>query len=64
MAGFCLDCSVRAWGEAGDDFEGLTTAAENAKGVYAYVLCEGCGTNIFVDHTGSRVDPSHVKEAE
>jgi hypothetical protein len=32
--------------------------------VYAYVLCEGCGCNIFVDHKGSRVDPTKVKDVE
>lgn len=36
------------------DFSGITTAGNTAVGVYADVICEGCGF-ISVDHTGKRV---------
>lgn len=55
MAGYCSDCAQRLFGDPGDDFAGLTSPEDNARGVFAYVLCEGCKTNIFVDHTGARV---------
>ena len=48
MADFCRQC----WGEPyTDDFTGLSTEVDTKNGLYAIVLCEGCGA-IQVDHTG------------
>ncbi|HLF66052.1 MAG TPA: hypothetical protein VI522_00390 [Gammaproteobacteria bacterium] len=55
MSGFCTDCSQRLFGDPGDDFEGLSSPEDNAKGIFTYVYCEGCKANIFVDHSGARV---------
>lgn len=50
MADFCLQCS-QMLGFDHPDLDGLTTEEDTKNGLYAVVLCEGCGP-IQVDHTG------------
>ena len=38
------------------DFENISTPEDTANGLYAVVLCEGCGIT-QVDHTGKCVSP-------
>ena len=51
MADFCTQCSVEHFGKDHGDFEGISTESDTKKGLFANVLCEGCG-RIQVDHTG------------
>jgi hypothetical protein len=52
MADFCLQCSRDVLGVTDqNDMSGLSTPDDTAKGLYAGVLCEGCGPT-FVDHEG------------
>lgn len=50
MADFCLQCSV-AMGFDFPDLDGISTEEDTKKGLFANVICEGCGF-IQVDHTG------------
>ena len=54
MADFCKQCSIMMFGEDGQDLADISTEEETKAGLYARVLCEGCGF-IFVDHTGQKV---------
>lgn len=59
MADFCEGCMTERLGMpegAPGDLAGITTAAEEAAGRFAAVLCEGCGP-IRVDRAGRRVGP-------
>lgn len=51
MSDYCKQCSIQLFGEDYGDLAGISTAADTANGMYAAVLCEGCG-EIQVDHTG------------
>ena len=53
MACYCQDCSLTLFGRDHGDFAGFTTPGETRQGIYASVLCEGCG-HIEVDHLGVR----------
>lgn len=55
MADFCKECSIDTFGQDFGDFADLVTESEVAKGIGAYVLCEGCGY-IRVDHFGCRIE--------
>jgi len=61
MADFCSQCALELFPSKGDDFEGLSTAKHTESGMYAVVLCEGCGP-CQVDHTGSCVSSDCLKE--
>ena len=51
MADFCQQCShALSWGD-GRDLAGLTSAEDEAQGLFALALCEGCGP-IQVDANG------------
>lgn len=54
MADFCKQCSEAEFGEDFGDLAGLSTPEDTAKGLYAVVLCEGCGPT-QVDHEGKCV---------
>lgn len=57
MADFCKQCTEELFDDlCGNDFAGLTTPEDTVQGLYAVVLCEGCGP-CQVDHTGFRVTP-------
>lgn len=50
MADFCMECSLRTFGEDCGDLAGI--APEHG---YAVCLCEGCGEPIVVDPTGKKI---------
>lgn len=50
MADFCLQCS-QMMGFESPDLDGISTEEDTKNGLYAMVLCEGCGPT-QVDHTG------------
>lgn len=52
MASFCKQCSIETWGFDDRDFAGISSEEDTKKGLYALVLCEGCGPT-QVDHTGT-----------
>ena len=55
MADFCLQCSGELFpGGIKNDFIGISTPEDTEKGLYAVVLCEGCGPT-QVDHAGKCV---------
>lgn len=55
MAEFCKQCTIDLFGDdVIVDLAGLTTQKDTALGIYARVICEGCGHTI-VDHTGKCV---------
>lgn len=58
VADFCKQCTaafIAAPGEVlPNDMAGLSTEADTNAGLYAQVLCEGCGL-CLVDHTGKCV---------
>lgn len=54
MAEFCEKCNQELF-DLPSDFKGLSTEEDTKKGLYASVLCEGCGV-ILVDHEGRRVE--------
>jgi len=60
MADFCKQCTKAFIAlpdeDLPNDMAGLSTAADTANGLYAQVLCEGCGF-CLVDHTGKCVSP-------
>ncbi len=43
MADFCRQCSLDEFGKDFGDLAQITTPEEEAQGLYAVVLCEGCG---------------------
>lgn len=61
MADFCKQCSVDGFGEDYRDHAGLSTAEDTAKGLFALVICEGCGPT-QVDHLGACVAPDCMEK--
>lgn len=51
MADFCKQCSLEILGEDFEDLKNLSTKEDTELGLFANVLCEGCGF-IQVDHNG------------
>lgn len=53
MADFCMQCTERELGMPPEvnDMAGISTPQDTEAGLYAGVLCEGCGP-CQVDHTG------------
>ena len=56
MAEFCKQCAEFMFPpDVGqDDFVGLSSEEDTKNGMFAVVLCEGCGPTV-VDHTGKCV---------
>lgn len=53
MAEFCKQCGDDMWPPGTPvDLAGLSTEADTKAGLFAVVLCEGCGPT-QVDHTGT-----------
>ena len=48
MADFCGQCEMRLFGEI--------TKPDIDKGCLNLILCEGCGRQVWIDHTGLRVE--------
>ena len=51
MADFCMQCSEDHFGEDFGDMRNISKPNDTSRGLYAEVLCEGCGP-IQVDHLG------------
>lgn len=65
MADFCKQCAIELLGGDLGELANLSTPEHTAAGLYANVLCEGCGP-IQVDHTGLCISencPEHGKDA-
>ena len=56
MASFCKACSIELFGKDLGDLAGITTTKNEASGLAAVVICEGCGV-IQVDHEGNCISP-------
>jgi len=61
MADFCRQCSLDGFGEDWGDLANISTPEDTAKGLFAVVLCEGCGPT-QVDHTGECVAPDCMEK--
>lgn len=61
MADFCKQCSLEHFGHDFKDMAGLTTPEDVAIGMYAVVLCEGCGP-VQVDEDGSCISEDCEKQ--
>lgn len=61
MADFCKQCSIENFGEDFEDFKGAVSPANNANGLFAAVLCEGCGL-CQVDCEGRCVSPDCLEK--
>lgn len=66
MADFCRQCSIGIFQADSRDLAGLTDVIDTAAGLFASVICEGCGPT-YVDHAGRCVMPDclerHGEEA-
>jgi hypothetical protein len=51
MSAFCQQCSIELFDEDMKELAEFSTPEDTRKGLYAAVLCEGCGS-IQVDHNG------------
>lgn len=60
MADFCKQCSIEIFGEDFGDLRGLSTPGDTEQGLYAVVICEGCG-GTQVDHEGKCVSDHCLK---
>ena len=61
MADFCRRCSIETFGEDFGDLAGLSTSEDTANGLFAVVLCEGCGpTQVY--HTGKCIAPDCMEK--
>lgn len=54
MSDFCKQCSEKLMGKDYGDLRGLSKPEDTANGLFAPVICEGCGF-VYVDHTGKCV---------
>lgn len=61
MAEFCKQCSTAIFGEDFGELAGLSTADDTAQGLYALVICEGCGPT-QVDHDGACIAPDCIEK--
>lgn len=61
MADFCKQCSIDMFGEDFGDLAGLSSKEETERGLFALVLCEGCGP-AQVDHEGKCISVDCLKK--
>lgn len=63
MAEFCKQCAAIMFPpDVGqEDFKGLSTEEDTKNGLFAVVLCEGCGPT-QVDHTGKCIAPDCLEK--
>lgn len=61
MADFCKQCSEEIFCEDTGDLANITKPFQQAEGLYAVVLCEGCGP-IQVDVDGKCISPDCYKK--
>ena len=60
MAEFCKACSIKLYNNDLGDLAGITSAKNQADGVAAIVICEGCGV-IQVDQDGNCISIDCLK---
>jgi len=60
MADFCRQCSIEIFGEDCGDLKGLSAEQDTENGLYAGVLCEGCGPTL-VNHIGVCINKDCLK---
>ncbi len=60
MADFCKQCSIDNFDEDFGDLRNLSTEQNTKDGLYASVLCEGCGMTL-VNHHGVCVSEHCIK---
>jgi hypothetical protein len=63
MADFCKQCSIEIFCEDFRDLAGCSKPEDTAKGMFAPVICEGCGL-VYVDHEGKCVGGKCLKKHE
>lgn len=63
MSDFCKQCSLDMFGEDLGDLADLSTPADTANGLFACVICEGCGF-ILVDHNGLCQSPDCIEHSK
>jgi len=56
MADFCKECSEYYFDMDYGNLANITTEQEEKQGLFAGVLCEGCGEGVLVNKKGKRVD--------
>lgn len=56
MADFCKQCSDDTFGEDFKELANLSKVEDSLAGVFAVVICEGCGPT-QVDHLGNCISP-------
>ena len=61
MADFCKECSILMFGTDYRELAGISTEADTKNGLFANVICEGCGF-IQVDHDGKCVSEDCIRE--
>lgn len=61
MASYCKQCSIDNFGQDYDDWTGHSTKEDTARGLFAGVLCEGCGP-CLMDHEGRCVSPDCLEK--
>jgi hypothetical protein len=61
MSDYCYQCTEKhlGWNPDLNDLKGCCTKEDNEKGLYACVICEGCGF-IQVDCDGKRIGPENI----
>jgi len=63
MADFCRQCSFNIWGDENlTDFNNIQTEENTKNNLITHVLCEDCGPNCEVDHTGKCVSEFCLKQ--
>ena len=61
MADFCKQCCKDSLGVDGTDLDNISTEEHTKKGLFASVLCEGCGPT-QVNHLGECISPFCLKK--
>lgn len=61
MADFCKQCSIEIFDQDFNDLAGITKPEDQAKGLFAVVICEGCGL-IQVDAEGKCISSNCLKK--
>lgn len=61
MADFCKKCSIDMFGEDFNDLAGISTLEDDAKELYANVICEGCGC-VQVNSKGECISEDCLKK--
>lgn len=61
MADYCKQCSINLFDLDYRELAKLSKPEDTEKGIYAEVICEGCGFT-YVDHEGICVNPNCMEQ--